>query len=96
MKPHLLSSVASIDVAAEPILDLSGLPQRMDRRAAAKLISQTFFPVSPRSLERWPLATRILNGRALLETREVIAYARAQVAQAPAVMGGRRTGRTAA
>lgn len=93
--PRLLSSVASIDTAAEPVLDLAGLPQLIDRRAAAKLISGLFFKTSPRTIERWPLPTRLVNGRAQLETRQVIAYARARVAEAPLVMGGGRSKRGA-
>lgn len=70
--------------------DLSELPVRVSREAAAKLLSRYFFEVSPRSLERWPVAWRQLNGRAHGETAELFAHAESILAAAPVVMGGRR------
>jgi len=44
-------------------LNLESLPVRMPRKAAAALISQHFFTVAARSLERWPLdEVYVVNG----------------------------------
>jgi len=73
---------------AEP--DLSKLPARVDRATAAALVTRYFFSVSPRTLEAWPLATRRVNGKAHIETAELLAVARARFDAAPRVMSGRR------
>src|SRR5690349_8143985 len=70
--------------------DLNTLPRRVDRRAAAELVSRFFFPVSYRSIEAWPLATRLVNGKAVMETAELLAVAKAKFDAAPAIRGGRR------
>ena len=68
--------------------DLSDLPRRMDRRLAARVLSDHFFPISPRTLERWPVTWRRINGRALCETSELLAEAQRRVDTAPAILGG--------
>ena len=68
----------------------AGLPEYMDRRAAADALTRHLFPVSPRTLEVWPLATRRVNGKALISTAEVFTLARAKLNAAPAIMGGRK------
>lgn len=65
------------------------LPVRLDRRIAAELISLHFFPISPRTLERWPIGWRRINGKALAETADILAEAKRQVDAAAAVRGGR-------
>jgi hypothetical protein len=70
--------------------DLDGLPVRVPRDTAAKLVSQYFFQVSPRSMERWNLAWRRVNGRAHCETADAFAVAKSMLDAAPPVMGGRR------
>ena len=72
------------------IPDLGELPVRLPRDIAAELISKHFFQVSPRSMERWPLAWRRLNGRAHCETADAFAVAKSMLDAAPPVMGGRR------
>ena len=69
---------------------LSDLPVRVPRDVAAKLVSQYFFQVSPRSMERWNLAWRRVNGRAHCETADAFAVAKSMLDAAPPVMGGRR------
>jgi hypothetical protein len=69
--------------------DLSNLPVRVDRETAAKLLTKYYFRVSPRSLERWTLVWRFVNGRAHCETAALFAIAESMLAAAPAVMGGR-------
>jgi hypothetical protein len=70
------------------MLELHDLPRRLDRRLAAQVVSVHFFPVSPRTLERWPLTWRRINGRALADTEELLAEAQRRVDAAPAVRGG--------
>lgn len=67
---------------------LKGVPVRVDRRTGAALISQHFFPISPRTLERWPIAWRRLNGRALAKADELLSEAQRRVDTAPAIRGG--------
>lgn len=68
----------------------SDLPARLDRRGAAELVSLLLFPVSARTIEAWPLAVRRVNGKAVVETEELLAFARAKLKAAPVVRGGRK------
>lgn len=69
-------------------LNPENLPARLDRASSAVLVSHHFFPVSSRTLERWPLAVRRINGKALIDTRELIAVAKAKIDSAPPVACG--------
>lgn len=64
------------------------LPVRVCRRMAAQIVTVNFFPVSHRTLERWPLKWKRVNGRALVETEELLVEAQRRVDEAPNVMGG--------
>lgn len=66
------------------------LPVRVDRRTAANLVTQHFFPVSPRTVEAWPLTIRCVNGKATIETAELFAFAQAKLDAAPPIKSGRR------
>lgn len=70
--------------------DLATLPVRVDRRVGAVLVTRHFFPISRRTLEAWPLSWRRVNGRAVCETAELFAAARAKLDAAPTIRGGRR------
>jgi hypothetical protein len=72
-----------------PLPELSELPVRVPRDKAAELVSRYFFEISPRTMERWPITWRRLNGKAHCETAELFARAEAVLGAAPAVMGGR-------
>jgi hypothetical protein len=72
------------------------LPPRVGRRDAAALIQRHFFPVSHRTLERAPLTWRHINGKALVETTELFQWARAKLAEATPIRGGRRGTQVAA
>jgi hypothetical protein len=50
-------------------------PSSCDRRTAAAIVTAEVFPVSYRSIERWPLPVRRVNGRALVNVAEVLGYA---------------------
>lgn len=66
------------------------LPRRADRRTGAALLTRYLFPVSSRTLERWPLTWRRVNGKAVCETAELFEVAQRKLDEAPAVRGGRR------
>jgi hypothetical protein len=66
------------------------LPTRVDRRQGAEIVTRHCFPVSARTLEVWPLTWRRINGRALVETKELLEYARTKVDAATPIRGGRR------
>ena len=66
------------------------LPVRLDRKLAAKIVSERFFPISHRTLERWPLIWRRLNGRALVDTAELLAEAQRRVEDSAPTKGGTR------
>lgn len=73
--------------AIDPFTLLPGLPRRVTRDKGAKLVSQHFFEVSPRSLERWPMPVSILNGRAHVETRALFEEARPREIEAAEIAG---------
>lgn len=87
--PH--PSVANPTAKAAP----PSLPIRVDRRMAAELVTRLYFPVSPRTVEAWPLTIRCVNGKATIETAELFAFAQAKLDAAPPVKGGRRRATTA-
>ena len=51
------------------------LPQYADKPTAAAIITHHFFPISPRTLERWPLTVRRPNKAAVYEVGELMAFA---------------------
>ena len=57
-------------------------PKHADRKTLAAIISHEFFPISPRSLERWPLKVRRVNGRAVYAVNDVLAVAEAMATAA--------------
>ena len=64
-------------------------PVRVDRKVGARIVTQECFPISPRTLERWPLKWRRINGRALVDTKELLAEAQRRVDEAYVIKGGR-------
>jgi hypothetical protein len=66
------------------------LPARVCRRMAAQIVTRIFFPVSHRTLERWPVTWRRINGRALVDTSELLAEAQRRLDEATAIIGGHR------
>jgi hypothetical protein len=58
------------------------LPRNADRRTLAAIITSLFFPVSPRTLEKWPLQVTKVNGAAISATADAIAIAEAKLAAA--------------
>jgi hypothetical protein len=85
-------ALARIDV------DRNALPVRCDRHTGAAIVSKLFFPVSERTLERWPIGTVTVNGKAIMLTADLLAHAEAKIAGAAKIRGGRAAvaeGRTA-
>jgi hypothetical protein len=79
-----------------PMFNFDGRPVRMNRRQAAALVSQHFFQVAPRSLEKWPLTERFINRRVMLETRELVAEAERRLAAAGPAPDRRRSAKQSA
>jgi hypothetical protein len=67
---------------------LKELPPRVTRKRGASLVRQHFFETSERTLERWPLAFRTINGRAHAETAELFVVAHRKLMAAPRIMAG--------
>ena len=70
----------------------STTPARVDRKRGAQIITDLYFPISPRTLETWPITWRYVNGRATCDTEELLALAKAKLSAAPPLMGGRKKG----
>ena len=66
---------------------IASLPTRVPRAEAAALVTRYFFRVSPRTLERWPVAWRRLNGRAHADVIDLFAVAAAMVGKSCAIRG---------
>ena len=74
----------------KPALPPGPLPPRVTRRDAATLLYRELgFPVSPRTLEAWPVTIIRIGGKATLDTAELLAHARSLIARAPVQKGGR-------
>ena len=58
------------------------LPCYADRKTLAAIITHHFFPVSHRTLERWPLNVRKPNNKAILEVKLALEYAEKQLNKA--------------
>ena len=62
------------------------LPRYADRKTLAAIITHRCFPISPRTLERWPLTTRKPNKAAVYNVTEALEYAEKQLNDAYAYM----------
>lgn len=95
MRKQLLTTTAAVPAPDEPtapptVPDLATLPVYVDRKTGAALVSRYLFRVSHRTLERWPLTGRVVNGRKQHPTVELFEYARALMDAAPPIRGGKR------
>lgn len=97
---HLVEVVASLPRDIQRLVDL--LPPRLmhvlesapvysDRRSGAQLLTHHVIPVAHRSLEAWPLPWQHAYGKAVTPTVALFAVAFAKLANAPPVMGGRKS-----
>jgi hypothetical protein len=65
------------------------MPIRHGSRAQLADIHCYYYgPISHRTLERWPLRWRKVNGRAVADVREFLSEAERRFRAAPVVMGG--------
>jgi len=87
---HKAVSGAVRDLPSRLLELLETLPEYQDRRDAAKTICGQLFKVSHRSLEVWPVPTRIVNGRASGKTADWLREAWRRTNSGPLVMGGRQ------
>lgn len=78
---------------AEVPIDPDHPPLLCTRKQFAKLHCKLFGPISSRTLERLPVESRLIGGRAMYETRACIEWAKVRIAAAP-VIAGRTAGRT--
>lgn len=62
---------------------LLDLPVRVPRKRAAEIVSKHVFETSHRTMERWPIPVRHLNGQAHFETRDVLMEAFRRLHAAP-------------
>jgi hypothetical protein len=69
---------------------LAGAPINVDRSFGAALVTKNIFPISPRTLEAWPLPTRRVNGKAIMSTATLFKVAYAKLMAAPVTMGGKQ------
>jgi hypothetical protein len=76
-REELLTSTAPVAAPAPP--DVSTLPPLVDRRTAAALVTQHYFPVSPRTLEAWEVECIRLNGKALAAPAQYFAVAQSRL-----------------
>lgn len=72
----------------ERVPDFNALPAYVGRADGAELIRTYYFPISPRSLERWPVATRHVNGRVVISTHDLLGEAKRRFDEAPVIKFG--------
>jgi hypothetical protein len=75
---------------AEAVVRERGYPPRAPRRRMAQIICDEAFEIDHRTLERWRVPTRRLNGKCHLETIDALERAFEQLDAAPIIMGGHR------
>jgi hypothetical protein len=68
---------------------LAALPPRVPRKRAAELVTRYYFTAHYRTLERWPLPWRVINGRVHCETRDLFTLAQRVLDEAPAIRSGK-------
>lgn len=84
-KAKAVANAPEVSEPSGPFGMLSGLPVRVPRSEAAELVSRYFFKVHPRSLERWLLPVRVINGRAHIDTADLFAEAQRRLDAADVV-----------
>jgi hypothetical protein len=83
-------SIYDQPLALPPQPDLDKIPLRYgDRQQLAQIHNRYWGKLSHRSLEKWPLAWRIVSGRAVCSVSEFITEAQRRFDAAPVIRGGR-------
>lgn len=70
--------------------DLRPTRRLVTLREAASIISAEYFPISARTLERWPVALKVINRKRLGEIDEFRRLAQAEIDAAPSIHNDRR------
>lgn len=60
------------------------LPRYADKATTAAIITHNFFPIRPRTLERWPLVARRPNKTVVYDVKEAMALAQRKLDHAHA------------
>ncbi|MFC0389485.1 hypothetical protein ACFFIC_28645 [Roseomonas vinacea] len=90
------SALMTTAAALPPEPDLSVLPRYVDRQRGAEFVTRYFFPISHRTMERWPLTGKVVNGRLVFLTADLFAMAQEKMDAAPTIKGGPATANRAA
>jgi hypothetical protein len=90
MSPCEYTLAAAANLPPELLEALAHAPPKATRRKIAELLEQNGFPVSPRTLEAWPLPVEYFNGKAIVSTVKAFELAYAKLCASPVIMGGRR------
>ena len=64
----------------------TNLPEYSDLKTGARFITERFFRVSPRTIEKWPVAIRLINGRRHARTADLFSHAKSLISAAPSIM----------
>lgn len=59
------------------------LPKNADKVTGAAIITHLFFPISPRTLEKWPLTVQRPNKATIYQVAELCAVAQAKLDASP-------------
>jgi len=59
------------------------LPKNADKATGAAIVTHLVFPISPRTLEKWPLTVQRPNKATIYEVAELLAVAQAKLDAAP-------------
>jgi hypothetical protein len=79
-----------LKLPADILALLADLPRYANRKDLAELHRKFYAPISPRSLEVWPLEWRVINGHAVSNVRHFMIVAQSRFDAAPVIRGGRR------
>ena len=80
-------NVARLDLPPEPDPDRMPIAHG-DKIQLAEIHNRYFGKLSPRSLERWPIVWRKVNGRNVSSVREFLALSKRRFESAPLIRGG--------
>lgn len=77
LTPEPFPAVINKDGTACP--ETSRIPSLLDKREGARFVSQFYFDVTFRALERWPLRAIVVNGSRRWYTRDLMEFARNRI-----------------
>jgi len=80
-------NAATLDLPPEPDPDRMPI-MHGDKTQLAEIHSRYFAKLSPRSLERWPITWRKVNGRNVSSVRDFLALSKRRFDSAPLIRSG--------